>query len=90
MSVLQIQVNMAEAKDLMVRYNIRLVVSQARSYTGRGVELDDLIQEGVNGVVTAIDKFDSSKGFKFSTYAHWWIRQSLSRCIASQSRVCQP
>lgn len=78
---------MEEARQLMVQYNLRLVFSLCRKYLGRGVEFADLIPEGITGMIKAIEKFDASKGFKFSTYAHWWIRQSLARCIANQSQV---
>ncbi len=78
---------MEEARQLMVQYNLRLVFSLCKKYLGRGVQLADLIPEGITGMTKAIEKFDSSKGFKFSTYAHWWIRQSIARCIANQSQV---
>ncbi len=76
-----------EAKESMVNANVRLVVSIARKYTGRGLEFDDLIQEGNNGLIKAIAKFNYRKGYKFSTYATWWIRQAISRAIADQSRT---
>ncbi|KAK9804222.1 hypothetical protein WJX72_001922 [[Myrmecia] bisecta] len=79
--------NMAEAKDLMIQYNLRLVVAVAKKYANHGVELRDLIPEGIAGLTKAIAKFDPAKGFKFSTYAHWWIRQAISRSISEQSRV---
>jgi RNA polymerase sigma factor (sigma-70 family) len=76
-----------EAHQTLVRSNIRLVMSMARRYTGQGVELDDLIQEGVLGLMRAADKFDHTLGYKFSTYATWWIRQSIDRAIANSART---
>ncbi|MQY16010.1 RNA polymerase principal sigma factor HrdB [Streptomyces sp. RB5] len=75
------------AKDLFIRSNLRLVVAVARRYPRSGLPLLDLIQEGNAGLVRAVEKFDYSKGFKFSTYATWWIRQAITRSIADQSRT---
>ncbi|URD98029.1 RNA polymerase sigma factor [Musa troglodytarum] len=74
-------------KDKMIKSNIRLVISIAKHYQGAGINLQDLVQEGCRGLVKGAEKFDASKGFKFSTYAHWWIKQAVRKSLSEQSRT---
>src|SRR5437764_7664671 len=75
------------AKERMINSNLRLVIHNARKYTGHGVSLGDLVQEGIIGLNRAVEKFDWRKGFKFSTYATWWIRQACQRAVSNQSKT---
>lgn len=78
------------ARDRMISLNIRLVVHWARRYQHRGVDLPDLVQEGMLGLMRAVDKFDAERGYRFSTYASWWVRQALQRAVQSQRTIRIP
>jgi RNA polymerase primary sigma factor len=82
-----VKIRAEDAAEMLIRSNLRLVVSVAKRYMGRGINFLDLIQEGNIGLLRAVEKFDHTKGFKFSTYATWWIRQAISRAIADQART---
>lgn len=82
-----LEAELEKAKKVMIEANMRLVISIARKYIGRGMEFMDLIQEGNSGLVKAVDKFDYKKGFKFGTYASWWIRQAITRALSEQAKT---
>ena len=86
-AIIKSKENIAEARNIITNANLRLVISISRKHIGRGLSLSDLIQEGNIGLIRAVDKFDYKKGFKFSTYATWWIRQAITRALADQGRT---
>jgi RNA polymerase primary sigma factor len=86
-AILEVRLDIEEPKDALVQRNLRLVVDVAKRYLGRGMSFLDLVQEGNIGLMKAAERFDYTRGFKFSTYATWWIRQGITRAVADQSRT---